>query len=72
MINKGLVKGCKLAEKFHNKVVRERDTKGYRENLGYDLIQKFKEDLDKIIDQSEHYNDYCICVNYYTNLCDKL
>jgi len=72
MVNKDIVKGCKLAEKYHNKAVKERDTKGYRENLGYDLMPKFKSDLDKIIDQSEHYNDYSICVNYYNSLCDKL
>lgn len=69
---KNLAKGCKLAEKFYNKAKQERDKKGYRENLGYDSLSKFKSELDKIIDQCEYYKDYSICIDYFNSLCDRL
>ena len=59
-------KALKIADKLVDKAKQERDTKGYRENLGYDSIYKLEKlisklDLDYVenADVREYFNRQC-------------
>jgi hypothetical protein len=52
-----------------NKVKAERDKKGYRENIGYDLYPKV---CDYLVKQNLHYQDECKVKEYFDKQCDLI
>lgn len=52
-----------------SKAKKERDEKGYRENLGYDLIHVLEDYLSKL---GLHYVDNAGITEYFYSECDKI
>ena len=62
-------KHYKHIDKMLNKVKAERDKKGYRENMGYDLYPKV---CDYLVKQNLHYQDECKVKEYFDKQCDLI
>jgi hypothetical protein len=62
-------KGQKMIEKIYAKSIRERNAKGYRENLGYDQVPKFSSYLSGL-DLS--YVDQCRLNREFMDMCNKI
>jgi hypothetical protein len=65
----GNKKGLDIIDKYISKAKKERDTKGYRENLGYDKYNEVKEKIEKL-DLS--YSETADLMNYFTIQCDSI
>lgn len=66
---KDIAKGRKKAEQLYKKACKERDKKGYRENLGYDQIFKLNDYLEKF---DLTYSEECQITDYFFKLCDSI
>ena len=64
-----VMKAKKLVDKMYAKACKERDTKGYRENLGYDQQIKLR---DSAVFQSLHYVEQCDVIQYFSAMMDKV
>lgn len=59
----------KIVDNIINKAKKERDTKGYRENLGYDQYPTL---TDKISKLNLSYQEECQIKNYFSEQCDSI
>jgi len=66
MLNK---KAIKIVDRAILKAKQEKNTKGYRENLGYDQYPKVQEQIDKL-DLS--YSENSEAMNYFNSQCDLI
>ncbi len=64
-----LRKANRFIKKVITKAERERDRKGYRENLGYDSVHVV-EDYLKTLDLS--YSEYCALKQEFSIQCDAI
>lgn len=64
-----LKKAYKKADSLINRAIKERDTKGYRENLGYDSLNKL---LDYVAPFHLTYHDECALKDYHFTECDLI
>ena len=62
-------RGFEIVRKMIKKAEKERDTKGYRENLGHDQYPVLMSQL-YLLDLS--YQDQVEIVDYWADLCDAL
>lgn len=63
-------KAVKYADRLYKEAKTERDTKGYRECLGYDKRNKLQDKINEL--KLENYQACCDVLNYYERLCDSL
>jgi hypothetical protein len=64
-----MIKHYRHIDKMLNKVKAERDKKGYRENMGYDLYPKV---CDYLAKQNLNYRDECKVKDYFDKQCDLI
>jgi hypothetical protein len=64
-----LSKACAFAYRLYKKAIKERDKKGYRENLGYDSANKL---TDYVSTLDMHYQDQCKAKSYFNQLMDTV
>jgi len=64
-----VMKAKKLVDKMYAKACKERDKKGYRENLGYDQEIKLR---DSAVFQSLHYTEQCDVKDYFYAMMGKV
>jgi len=62
-------KGIKYADKLIRKAIKERDKKGYRENLGYDSENELKNYLETL---NLNYFEECKILDYFERKCDRI
>jgi len=58
-----------FADKLVEKAKKEKDTRGYRENLGYDSENKLR---NYSLFQDLSYVEQCNVITYFYRLCDKI
>lgn len=58
-----------IVDKAIAKAKKERDTKGYRENLGYEQYNKVKERVQKL---GLSYNEVEETMSYFEKQCDTI
>ncbi len=63
------IKGITCASNLVKKAIKERDKKGYRENLGYDSKNKLVDFINKL---NLHYTLKCDVIDYFDNCCDNI
>ena len=66
---KKILKCFKYADKLVDKAIKERDKKGYRENLGYDQDIELRDYISKM---DIHYTDQCNVLDHFRNRCDQI
>lgn len=66
---KSMKKGYSYVDTIINKCKEEIQTKGYRENLGYDQYINLQEKLDGL---ELVYSDRAKILNYFIQCCDNL
>lgn len=64
-----LQKAYKIADKYINKAVKERDKKGYRENLGYESYIVFMDEIKKL---KLSYQEEAAASDYFHRGCDNI
>ena len=62
-------KAINKANQLINKAIQERDTKGYRENLGYDLYGNLANYMNKL---DLNYPAQCEVNKYFNDRCDAI
>lgn len=67
---KPITKGMRFADKLIAKAKKERDKKGYRENLGYDSFNELSDYLDSVKYLDLH--DRWKVESHFYNECDKI
>lgn len=68
-MNKDLRKAYKIIDIAIRKAKKERDTKGYRENLGYDSWYKIEEKIGSL---NLSYQEECKVKDYFYSECDNI
>ena len=68
-MNKDLRKAYKIIDIAIRKAKKERDTKGYRENLGYDSWYKIEEKIGSL---NLSYQEKCKVKDYFYSECDNI
>jgi len=63
-------KAIKHADKLIAKAKRERDARGYRENLGYDSQRNLEAFMSKNHDMT--YGEKCHIITYFNRQCDAI
>lgn len=69
-MKKLITAGYAFADTLISRAAKERDKKGYRENLGYDQKNKLSDKISEL--QTEYYQDYCNILDYFRRRCDSL
>ena len=64
-----LSKVCALAYKLYKRALKERNEKGYRENLGYDSFPALSDLIGRL---DMHYQDKCRAEQYFNALMDTI
>lgn len=68
-IGKAKNKAFKIVDRAIKRAEKERDEKGYRENLGYDQYNEVKEKVEEL---GLEYGDVCDIMNYFDRKCDNI
>jgi len=58
-----------IVDKAIAKAIKERDRKGYRENLGYDQRIRVRDEVGEL---DMHYIEKCDVMAYFDSECDKI
>ena len=69
MGNKGYTKALKKINALINKAKRERDSKGYRENLGYDNQGELEDYMSKL---NLSYQEEAELIKIFYRHCDEI
>ena len=69
MGNKGYTKALKKINALINKAKRERDSKGYRENLGYDSQGELEDYMSKL---NLSYQEEAELIKTFYRHCDEI
>lgn len=62
-------KAIRFVDKIIKIAKKERDTKGYRENLGYDQANKVRDEIYKL---GLEYNQEAEVMKYFYLMCDSI
>jgi hypothetical protein len=68
-MTKDFIAALKYARKLVEKARKERDTKGYRENLGYDQDNKLRNRINKM---NLSYGEQAAIMTEFYKLCDNI